>query len=232
MSQYFPKPYEAFGGDINVKVDLSDYATKTDLKNVSHVNVSSFALKSNLASLKTEVDILDIIKLTSVHNDLAKLNNIVKNDVVKKTEYNKLVAKVDNIDTTNFVKKNKYEKDGSDFEDKINKVDRKIPDVSDLVKETAFNSKIAEIEGKILSITGLATSSALTAVENKIHDVSSLVKKTDYNTKISDIEKKITDHDHDKYITTLEFNTIAASTFNARLGAQTDLIRKPDLMLN
>ena len=71
MRQYFPKPYEPFGGDINVKVDLSNYATKTDLKNVSHVDVSSFALKLNLASLKTEVDKTDIDKLTPVPNDLA-----------------------------------------------------------------------------------------------------------------------------------------------------------------
>ena len=129
MSQYFPKPYEPFGRNINVKVDLSNYATKTDLKNVSHVDVSSFALKSNLASLKTEVDQLDVDKLVPVPNDLAKLSNVVKNDVVKKIEYNKLVTKVDNIDTTNFVKKTNYEKDGSDFEDKINKVDKKIPNV-------------------------------------------------------------------------------------------------------
>ena len=62
MSQYFPKPYEPFGGDINVKVDLSDYATKADIENISHVDTSSFALKANLASLKTEVDKLDINK--------------------------------------------------------------------------------------------------------------------------------------------------------------------------
>ena len=105
MSQYFPKPYEPFGGDINVKVDLSNYATKTDLKNVSHVDVSRFALKSNLAGLKTEVDKIDADKLKTVPVDLAKLSNVVKNDVVKKTEYNKLVTKVYNIDTTNFVKK-------------------------------------------------------------------------------------------------------------------------------
>ena len=105
MSQYFPKPYEPFDGDINVKVDLSNYATKTDLKNVSHVDVSSFALKSNLVSLKTEVDKIDADKLKSVPVDLTKLSSVVKNDVVKKTEYNKLVTKVDNIDTTNFVKK-------------------------------------------------------------------------------------------------------------------------------
>ena len=68
MSQYFLKPYEPFGGDINVKVYLSNYATKTDLKNVSHVDVSSFALKSNLAKLKTEVDKLDIGKLANITN--------------------------------------------------------------------------------------------------------------------------------------------------------------------
>ena len=112
MSQYFPKPYEPFVGDITVKVDLSNYATKADLKDISHIDISNFALKSNLASLKTEVDKQDIDKLTPVPNDL------VKTDVVKKTEYNKLVTKFDNVDTTNFVKKAKYEKDGSDFEDK------------------------------------------------------------------------------------------------------------------
>ena len=89
------------------------------------MDVSSFALKSKLASLKTEVDKLDIDKLTPASNDLAKLSNVVKNDVIKKTEYKKLVAKGDNTDTRNFVKKRKYEKDGSYFEDKINKVDKK-----------------------------------------------------------------------------------------------------------
>ena len=103
MSQFFPKPYEPFGGDGNVKVDLSNYATKTGLKNVSDVDVSSFALKPNLGSLKTEVDKLDIDKLIPKPVDLSKLLDIVKNDVVKKIEYNKLVTKVDNIDTTNFV---------------------------------------------------------------------------------------------------------------------------------
>ena len=66
MSQYFPKPYEPFGRDINVKVDLSNYATKADIKNILHADTSSFALKTNLASLKTEVDKLDIDKLVSV----------------------------------------------------------------------------------------------------------------------------------------------------------------------
>ena len=93
MSQYFPKSYEPFGGDINVKVDLSNYATKTDIKNISHVDTSSFALKTNLANLKTEVDKLDTDKLKTVPVDLSKLTNVVKNDVVKKSEYDKLVIK-------------------------------------------------------------------------------------------------------------------------------------------
>ena len=107
MSQYFPKPFRSFGGNINVKVDLSNYATKTDLKNVTHVDTSSFALKTNLANLKTEVDKLDkldIDKLVSVPVDLSKLSDVVKNYVAKKTVYDKLVGKVDNIDASDFVK--------------------------------------------------------------------------------------------------------------------------------
>ena len=90
------------------------------------MDVSSFALKSNLVSLKTEVDKLDIDKLIPVPNDLAKLGSVVKNDVVKKVEYNKLVTKVDNIDTTGFVLKTAYDTDKSDLEKKISNAD-KIP---------------------------------------------------------------------------------------------------------
>ena len=111
MSQCFPKPYEAFGRDINVKVDLSNYATKTDIKNISHVDTSSFALKSNLASLKTEVDKLDIDKLVPVPVDLSKLSDAVKNDIVKKAVYDKSAEKVNNIDTSTFVLKTKYDTD-------------------------------------------------------------------------------------------------------------------------
>ena len=84
MSQCSPKPYDSFSGDVNVKVDLSNYATKADIKNISHVDTSSFALKTNLANLKSELDKLDIDKLVSVPTDLSKLSNAVKNDVVKK----------------------------------------------------------------------------------------------------------------------------------------------------
>ena len=178
MSDHFRRRYKRFDGDINVKVDLSNYATKTDLKNVSHVDVSSFALKSNLANLQTEVDKIEADKLETVPVDLAKLSNVVKNDVIKKTEYDKLVATVNGIDNTKFVSRTKYEKDGSDFEDKIHKIDKKkIPDVTNLVKKTDFNTKVTEIEGKIPDISNLATKSALTVVENKIPGVSSLVKK-------------------------------------------------------
>ena len=106
MSQYFPKPYEPFGGDINVKIYLSNYATKDDIKNIIPVDTSSFELKTNVANLKTEVDKLDIDKLRSLPNnlsilktkldkldvdelapvptDLSKLSNVVNNEVVKK----------------------------------------------------------------------------------------------------------------------------------------------------
>ena len=168
MSQYFPKPYEPFGGDINVKVDLSNYAKKADIKNISHVDTSSFALKTNLANLKTEVDKLDIDKLAPVPVDLSKLSDVVKNDVVKKPVYDKLVVKVDNIDTSNFVLKTKYQTDKTELE-------KKTPDVTAFVKQV----KLIELENKIPDIRNLATKTVLTAVENKIPDVSSLVKKTD-----------------------------------------------------
>ena len=93
MSQYFPKPYEYSGGDINVNVDLSNYATKADIKNISHMDTSSFTLETNLANLKTEVVKLDINKLVPVPVDLSKLSDVVKNDVVIKDVYDKLVIK-------------------------------------------------------------------------------------------------------------------------------------------
>ena len=133
MSQNFPKSYEPFGGDINVKVDLSNYVTKADIKNISHVDTSSFAINSNLANLKTEVDKLDIDKLVPVPVDLSKLSNVVKTDVVKKTVHDKLVAKVNSIDTSAFGLKTKYDTDKSEIE-------YKIPDTSNLIKKTDYNA--------------------------------------------------------------------------------------------
>ena len=128
MSQYIPNSFRTFGGNITVKVYPSNYAKKTDLKNVTHVDTLSFALKANLASLKTEVDKLDIEKLVPVSVDLSKLSDVVKNDVVKKTFYDKLVAKVNNIDTDEFVLKTKYQTDKAELE-------KKILDVTDRVKK-------------------------------------------------------------------------------------------------
>ena len=221
MSQYFPKPFNShFGDSIKVKIDLSNYATKTDIKNISHVDTSRLALKTNLANLKTEVDKLDSDKLVPIPVDLSKLSDVVKNDVVKKTVYNKLVPKVDNIDTSDFELKTKYNTDKTGLENKV-------PDTSGLVKKTNYNTKITELENKIPDISNLATKTALTAIENKIPSVSNLVKKTDYNTKVTEIEKNLNNHNHDKDIDTSEFNKLTADVFNARL-AQGNLIAKTD----
>ena len=121
MSEYFPKPFRS-RENIKIKVDLSNYATKADIKDITHVDTSSFALK-------TKVDKLDIDKLVHIPADISKLSNVVINDVVKKVDYNKLVAKVDNIDTSDFVLKTKYNTDKTELENKI-------ADTSGLVKKT------------------------------------------------------------------------------------------------
>ena len=115
MSKVFLKPYKLFGRNIKVKLDLWNYATKTDLKIVTHVDTSSSALKSNLANLKTEVDKLDIDKLVPVPVDLSKLSDVVKNDVVKKDVYDKLIAKVNSIDTNDFTLRTKYQTDKTEY---------------------------------------------------------------------------------------------------------------------
>ena len=165
MSQYFPKPFNShFDDNIMVKIDLSNYATKTDIKNTSHVDTSSFALKTNLASWKTEVDKLDIGKLVPIPVDLSKLSDLWKKDAVKKSVFDKLVAKVNNIDTNDFLLKTTYNTNKTETE-------KKIPDVTNFVKKT----KLTELENKILDVRNLATKTALTAVENKIPSVSNLV---------------------------------------------------------
>ena len=163
------------------------------MKNIAHVNTSNFAIKTNLANLKTKVDKLDIDKLVPVPVDVSKLSNVVKNEVVKKTVYDQLVAKVNNINTSGFLLKTKYDVDKLELE-------KKIPNVSNLVKKSDYNAKVSAIEGKIPNISGLATTSALTAVENKIPSVSNLVKKTDYDAKVIELEKKLTGHKHDTRI--------------------------------
>ena len=120
MSQYFPKLYEPFGRDINVKVNLTNFEIKADIKNVSHIVTSSFALKSNLTGLKTEVNKLDIDKLVPVLVGISKLNDVVKTDVVKKAVYDKLVAKINNVDTSGFVLKTNYDTDKKELKEKFN----------------------------------------------------------------------------------------------------------------
>ena len=119
MSQYFPEPYKHFGGDINVKVDLSNYATRTDLKKAIRDDMSKLAAKSDLASLKAEIDKIDVYKLKTVPIDLSKLSNVVNNDAVNKAVYGKLVTKANNIITSRFVLEIKYGTDKSDLKKKI-----------------------------------------------------------------------------------------------------------------
>ena len=120
MIQYFPKPFNLhFGDGIKAKVDLNNYITKTDIKNISHVDTKSFALKTNFANLKNKVDKLEIEKLVSLLADLSKLSNVVKNDVVKKTDYKKLVTISNNIDTSGFVLKTKYQTGKTEIENKL-----------------------------------------------------------------------------------------------------------------
>ena len=221
MSEYFPNPLRSCRENINVRVDLSNYATKADIKNITHVDTSGFALKTNLANLKTEVDKLDIDKLRPLLHDVSKLSNVVTNEVVKKSTYDKLVAKLNNIDTSGFLLTTKYDADKT-------KLENKIPDTNGLAKKTNYNTKITELENQIPDISNLATKAALTTVENKIPDISNLATKTLVNkvaniipdinnlatkTALTTVENKITDisslvkkSDYNRKITEFENN--------------------------
>ena len=184
---YYPL-YKSSSNNIKVELDLTNYATKTDLKNITHIDVSSFAGKTNLAALKTEVDKINADKLNTVPVDLAKLTNAIENDFVKKTDYNTKVTSieaqtagltkntVDNladitklkvIDTNSFVLKTKLISDVTTLENKIDTVDKKIPDISGLATKTSltsylqtatFNSKVTEVENKIKAADIIAKS--------------------------------------------------------------------------
>ena len=179
MSKYFPKPFA------NVKLDLSNYATKKDVRNITHVDTSSFALKTNVANLKTEVDKFDIDKLRSLPNNLSKLKTKVdKLDIDKLAPVPSDLSKLGDVVKTEVVKKPEYNA-------KIKNIKDKIPDISNLATKTNLNTKINEVKNEIPSITGLATTSALTAVETKIPDTNNLVKKKNYNAKVTEIKKKL-----------------------------------------
>ena len=145
MSTYYP-PHKSSSQNMKVELDLANYAIKDDVKNITHVDVSSFASKTNLAALKTEVDKIDVDKLKTVPVDLAKLSNIVNNDIVKKTDYNTKVTSIESqiagvtkntldnlgdttklkaVDTSNFVLKTKLASDVTTLENKIDTVDKK-----------------------------------------------------------------------------------------------------------
>ena len=190
MSKHFP-PYNNSGKNIKVELDLSNYATKDDVKNITHVDVSSYASKTNLAALKTEVDKIDTDKLKTVPDDLAKLSNVVKNYVVKKTDYNMLKSKVNGIDTSAFVTRTKFTADTNALDDK----EKKIPVLTDFVTTARFNH-----ENNLL-----ATKTALATVENKIPDISNLATKTSlssllpvstFNSKVTELEGKVTAADN------------------------------------
>ena len=175
-SQYFP-PYKSSSGNIKVELDPSNYATKDDVKNIMHVDVSSYVSKTNLAALKTEVDKIDVDKLKTVPDDLAKLTNAVKNETVKKTDFS----------ADNYVKKTKFSADTNALDDKIEKVDKKIPDVSNLASKSSVTVLIRDLNDRIDKI-----------------DLSTLAKKTSlsnymltstFNTKSTELENKIKDAD-------------------------------------
>ena len=200
--------YKSGNSNVKVEVDLINYATKEELKTITHVNTSSFALKTNLASLKTEVHKLDIPKFKTVSIDLADLTKEVQEDFTKKTDFNSLNTKVDKNETDNdnlesVINKNdtatktsinnlKTKVDKIDltkyvlktnYNDKIDNLELKIPEVSGLLRVSSFNSKVTELENKIKTaeakpnINNLATKSSLAAVENKIPDANDFVQQ-------------------------------------------------------
>ena len=213
---YYP-PYKSSSNNVKVELDLTNYATKTDLKNTTHVDVSSFASKTNLAALKTEIDKIDRDKLKTAPTDLAKLTNAIENDVVKKTDYNTKVTSieaqlagltkntVDNladitklkaIDTNSFVTRTKFSADTNALDDKIDDVEKKPPDISglatktslnDYLKTSTFNSKVTEVESKIKDADIIAKS-AVTRANTTRSNLTSYARKADVATDITAIK--------------------------------------------
>ena len=136
-SQYF-RPYENTINNIKVELDLANYTRKDDVKNITHVDVSSYATKTNLAALTTEVDKIDVDKLKTVPDDLAKLTNVVKNETVKKTDFS----------SDDYVKKTKFSADTNALDDKIDKVDKKILDVSNLATKSSVTILVKDLDDR------------------------------------------------------------------------------------
>ena len=138
MSTYHP-PYKSSNSNVKVELDLTNYATKTDLKNITHVDTSSYALKTNLAALKAEVDKIETDKLKTVPDDLAKLSNVVKNEVVKKTDFS----------ADDYVTRTKFSTDTNALDDKIDEVDKKNPDVSNLATKSSVTILVRDLDDRI-----------------------------------------------------------------------------------
>ena len=173
---YYP-PYKSSSSNVKVELDLTNYATKDDVKNETHVDVSSYATKTNLAALKTEVDKIDIVKLKKVPDDLAKLSNVVKNEVVKKTDFS----------ADDYVKKTKFSGDINSLDDKIDKVEKKTPDVSSLETKRNVTTLIKNLDNRIdnLKIKEYAIKTSL----------SGYMLTSTFNTKSTELENKIKDAD-------------------------------------
>ena len=153
MSTYYP-PYKSSSSNIKVELDLTNYATKTDIKNITHTDVSSFASKTNLAALITKVDKIGVDKLKTVPDDLAKLSNAVKNEVVKNTDFS--------VDS--YVTRTKFSTDTNALDDKIDKVDKKIPNVSNLATKSSVTILVRNLDDRIdkLKISDYAKKTSLT----------------------------------------------------------------------
>ena len=172
MSQFFP-PYNNSSNNIKVELDLSNYATKDDVRNITHVDVSSYATKTNLATLKTEVDKIDIDKLKTVPDDLAKLSNVVKKEVGKKTDFS----------ADNYVTRTKFSTGTNSLDDKIDKVDKKVPDVSGLATKSSVTILIKNLDERIdkLKINDYAKKTSLTKY----------MLTSTFNSKYTELENKI-----------------------------------------
>ena len=176
MSTYYPR-HKSSSSNIKVELGLTNYATKTGLENITQTDVSSFASKTNLAALKTEVDKIDVDKLKTVPDDLAKLSNVVKNEVVKKTDFS----------ADNYVTRTKFSTDTNALDDKIDKVDKKIPDVGNLATKSSVTILVRDLDDRIdkLKINDYTKKTSLT----------NYMLTSDFNTKSTELENKIKDAD-------------------------------------
>ena len=236
MSKYFPAYLASRNIDsskITVDLDLTDYVTKTDLDNITHVDTSSFALKTNLSSLKTEVDKLDIPKLTTVPADLAKLTNKVASQLVEETDFNALEKRVNDskmeqddletkvisndLTTKTSTNNLKTKVDGIDlskyvfrskYDSEISNLKLKIPNISNKLDASTFNSNVSELETKIKT------------AERK-PDISNLASKTKFKNiqnKIPDVNGFVKNTDYATEISGIKNGYVTNATLTSQLN--------------